>query len=98
MKKNCLVPTIEKLKEALKSLNLPQTGNKQTLLDRLAWAELNQDPGIFEENLHGSQDATRVWDIKFSTTGPVFKRIPKAARLQAAKKLCRDFDRNLFQK
>ena len=85
MKKNCLVPTIEKLKEALKSLNLPQTGNKQTLLDRLAWAELNQDPGIFEENLHGSQDATRVWDIKFSTTGPVFKRIPKAARLQAAK-------------
>ena len=74
------LPTNEELRSALKNLNLPQSGTKSVLLERLGWAELIQDPALFEEDL-----SPEVWELNYSTVGPVIKRIPKASRIQACK-------------
>ena len=77
-------PTNEDLRNILKSQNLPHTGNKDTLLERIGWADLAQvDTQVFDLDTVQPQDSPSVWDLKFSTIGPVIKRIPKAARIQA---------------
>jgi hypothetical protein len=44
--------TVEMLKKSLKSLNLSQCGNKDVLIERLGWAELNSiELVIFEEQI-----------------------------------------------
>ena len=73
--------TIEQLKKALKALNLPQNGNKDALLERLGWAELNLiESGIFEtpsiQQLNPNEDYEE-WGLLKHTSGPVYSRIPK---------------------
>lgn len=75
--------TNKQLSEALRKLNLPHTGKKNDLLDRLGWAELSSvDPDVFILNT-----TQENWVPKFETSGPVIKRIPKASRIQACKSL-----------
>ena len=75
------IVTVKQLSECLKSLNLPHTGKKDVLIERLGWAELgNIENGLFENNTF-SQNC----EPKFPTTGPTIKRIPKASRIQACK-------------
>ena len=85
---------IEQLKKALKALNLPQSGNKSNLLERLGWANLPQSCDIFQDisSQTNKNFATNVmndsttengsWDLIKVKQGPVHKRIPKASRLQ----------------
>ena len=79
------LPSNVELSEALKCLNLPHSGTKQILLDRLGWAELTQYQDIFLAN--DSHENSNSWDLNFSTVGPTIKRIHKASRIQACKTL-----------
>ena len=75
--------TNKQLSEILKNLNLPHTGKKDELLERLGWSEFcNLDSGLFN-----SDSTSQGWDLKFDTVGPIIKRVPKASRIQVCKSL-----------
>ena len=77
------LPSNSELSGALKRLNLPPSGTKQVLMDRLGWAELTPFTEIFVD----PQDSPKSWDLNFPTSDPTIKKIPKASRIQACKTL-----------
>ena len=77
--------TIEMLKKSLKDLKLPQSGNKDVLIQRLGWAELNSiETDLFMDQFVSNNVTNDKQPLQLKTFNrPIFKRIPKASRLQA---------------
>ena len=83
---------VEELQRVLKSLNIPYSGRKEVLLERLGWAESSLlDSEIFDKKIpiqdNSNLPETKINsnEVNFTKQGPVFKRIPKASRLQSCK-------------
>ena len=74
--------TVLELKSKLKELNLPTSGLKDALINRLAFAELPMSYDIFKDSPKVSNvknEETKIFN--FTKSGPVIKRVPKGSRL-----------------
>ena len=75
--------SVLELKSRLKDLKYPTSGNKDTLIERLGWANMPQSFDIFEDFSTNSETNSP----KFSKATSVIKRIPKGSRIQVCKLL-----------
>lgn len=80
---------VAELQKVLKNLNLPYSGRKDALLERIGWAEFSLlDSEIFEDQSLNQLNPgleNEPWLLLKKTSGPVYARIPKASREQSCR-------------